>query len=212
MWFATRAPAFAGFVLTLAAATPATATTFSFTTDPFAGTTVLTTPGRQIVGGEAFINFNSATDVFAFNPTEFGINQILFHNGVFASVPASGVNVIVLEMFDNDANPATPFGAGNAADLLAAQITTSGPGFFVYFNSGLNLPRLVYSTDLSENTADLKVIVRMTNLTGQSAELANFTQANFALTETPVPGSFVLFSTGLALFAWRRLAWSRSRR
>ena len=33
-----------------------------------------------------------------------------------------------------------------------------GPGFFIYFNSGLDLPRLVYSTDLSDNTADLKVL------------------------------------------------------
>ena len=42
----------------------ASASTFTFDTDPFAGTPVLTTPGRQIVGGENFIVFNPATDVF----------------------------------------------------------------------------------------------------------------------------------------------------
>ena len=47
---------------------------------------------------------------------------------------------------------------------LAAQISVSTPGFFVYFNTGLNLPRLVYSADLSDNTADLAVLARLTNL------------------------------------------------
>src|SRR5262249_51532542 len=102
------------------------------------------------------------------------------------------------------------FAAGNAANLIAAQVTTSGPGFFIYFNQGLNTPRLVFSTDLSDNTADLKILARMTNLIGQPGELANFTSANFALVETPVPASFVLFGTGLALFAGRRLV-GRSR-
>ena len=41
------------------------ATTFTFNTDPFAGTNVLNAPGRQIVGGEAFLNFSIANDVFA---------------------------------------------------------------------------------------------------------------------------------------------------
>ena len=209
MRLATLAPV--GLVLALATITPAAATTFSFTTDPFAGTTALTTPGRQVVGGEPFVNFNSATDVFAFDPVVFGINQILFVNSAIAGVPGSGANVIVLETFDNDADPGMPFGAGNAANLLAAQITTSGPGFFIYFNQNLNLPRLVYSTDLSDNTADLKILARMTNLTGQSGQLANFTPANFALTETPLPGGFVLFSTGLALYGLRRFTSSRAR-
>ena len=136
-------------VASLAVASTASASTFTFNTDPFAGTTVLTTPGRQVVGGEDFITFNPATDVFALDSTVFGVgNTVLFANAAAQNLPSTGVNVVVLESFDDDNNLLTPFGAGNAANLIAQRITTSGPGFFVYFNQGLNLPRLVFSTDL----------------------------------------------------------------
>ena len=135
------------------------ATTFRFDTDPFAGSTARTTPGRQIVGGETFISFDIASDIFSLESTVFEAgNQVLFANNVVGSLPTSGVNVIVLQTFEDDANPATPFGAGNAANLIATQITSPGAGFFIYFNSGLNLPRLVFSTDLNDNTADLKIL------------------------------------------------------
>jgi hypothetical protein len=68
--------------------------------------------------------------------------------------------------FDDDNNAGTPFGAGQAANLTADRITTPGAGFFIYFNQALDLPRLVFSTDLSDSTADLKVLARMLNLNG----------------------------------------------
>ena len=115
-----------------------------------------------------------------------------------SSIPASGVNTIVLQTFDDDGNPATPFGAGHAANLIAAQITTPGPGFFIYFNQGLDVPRLVFSTDLNDNTADLKVLFRMTNLTGQAGRdaMPTFSGANFQLA-VPEPSSFVTMAVGL---------------
>lgn len=184
----------------LAVGTTAKATTFAFDTDPFAGSTALTTPGRQVVGGEDFISFSIGSDVFGFEPSVFGVaSDVFFANDVVANLPTSGVNVIVLQTTDNDGNPATPFGAGNAADLIAAQITSPGPGFFVYFNSGLDLPRLVFSTDLSSNTADLKVLARMSNLAGQSSALATFTESNFAM--IPEPSSLLLVATTGALWA-----------
>lgn len=189
----------------------ATAATISFLTDPFAGSTALIMPGRQVVGGELFTDFNIATDVFALDRTAFGINQILFVNDLAGNIPASDVNVVVLQTLDNDGNPATPFGAGTAANIIAAQITQTGPGLFIYFNSGLDLPRLVYSTDLSENTADLKILARLTNLGGQSDELPAFTEANFALTEVPEPATLLLMTTGGALWASRRLRGERPR-
>lgn len=165
------------------------AATFSFLTDPFAGSNATVTPGRQIVGGEAFITFETSTDVFELFDIGGGV---LFANDIAANLPTSGVNVIVLESFDNDADPATPFAAGTAANLIAAQITTPGPGFFIYFNQGLDLPRLVFSTDLNDNTADLKILFRMTNLAGNSGALSSFTAANFVM--TPEPSTFVLMS------------------
>ena len=193
--------------------TNASAATFTFVTDPFAGSTALTTPGRQIVGGEPFVDFSIATDVFAFDPIVFGIDAILFANDVVASLPTTGINVVVLQTLDNDADPLTPFGAGNAATVIAEQITEPGPGFFIYFNSGLNLPRLVYSIDLSEPTADLKVLARLTSLAGQSGQLQlpTFTEDNFALTQVSEPASVLLMMTGGAWWMARRALRKRAK-
>jgi len=185
--------------------TTSNATTFTFDSDPFAGTTALTTPGRQIVANEQFISFNPGTDVFAFDPAVFGVaNQIHFVNGAAGNLPSGGVNVVVLESFDDDNNPLTPFGAGNAASLIAQRISTPGAGFFVYFNQALNVPRLVFSTDLDDPTADLKVLARMTNLTGQDGRdaLPEFTAANFATIAStaeaaaPEPATLLLMAAG----------------
>ena len=162
----------------------------TFNSNPFDGSTAPTTPGRQIVGGELFTDFDIATDVFVFDAGVFGISGINFANVPVGNLPMSGVNnVIVLRMFDFDGNPMTSFGVGNAANLIAYRLTSSKPGFFVYFNQGLDLPRLVFSTDLNDNTADLKVLARLTNLSGQSGRDAFplFTAANFATTTTQVP-------------------------
>ena len=131
----------------------ANASTFTFNTDPFAGTNILNIPGRQLVVGEAFLNFSTATDVFSFDSTAVGIGDTVhFVNALAANVPTGGVNMVVLQSLDNDNNPLTPFGEFNAADLIAGQITTPGPGLFIFFNQSLGLPRLVYSADLSSNT------------------------------------------------------------
>ena len=184
------------------------ATTFRFDTDPFAGSDALTTPGRQVLGGETAISFNIASDIFSLESTVFNAgNEVLFANNVAGSLPTSGVNIIVLQTFDNDSNLATTFGAGNAANLIAAQITSPGAGFFIYFNSGLDLPRLVYSTDLNDATADLKILFRMINLTGNAgrAAIPTFTESNFEITTVPLPPTVWLLGSGLlGLAGWRR--------
>jgi hypothetical protein len=173
--------------------TAANATTVAFNSDPFAGTAALTDPGRQIVGGPGTaINFDIATDVFSFDRGVFGVDQILFANDLAANLPATGINTVVL------LNGA-PLAAGTAANLIAAQITDAGPGFFIYFNTVLDLPRLVYSTDLSDDNADLAILGRLINLNGPGgfAALPAFTAANF--TATPEPSTFLLTSAGALL-------------
>lgn len=168
----------------------ANALTVEFNTDPFDGSPALSTPGRQIVGGEISTTFSPATDVFLFNSSVFPFGgTISFANDVVSGLPTSGVEAIVLQTFDNDANAATTFGAGSAANLIADQITSPGAGLFVYFNSNLDVARLVYSTDLNDNTADLKVLAQLTNLTGQAGRDAFplFTAANFQMRAAPVP-------------------------
>lgn len=186
----------------VAIAVPAGAATISFTTDPFEGSDALTTPGRQVVGGEDFVVFDPATDVFAFHLSAFGPYGIgpdlQFFIGLAAGVPASGANVIVLQ--DDD----VPFLAGIAANLIAAQVTSPGAGFFIYFNSNLDLPRLVFSTDLSSNEADLKILARLTNLSGLSgrAQLESFTAENF--TTVPEPSTTLLLAGVAVVGALRR--------
>jgi hypothetical protein len=198
-------------ILFLTFNTSANAATINFLSDPFAGSDALTTPGRQVVGGEPFIEFNIATDVFGIHPLVFGIENILFANELAGSLPTTNVNVVVLQTLDNDGDPTTAFGAGSAATLIAERITESGPGFFIYFNSGLNLPRLVYSTDLSESTADLAILARLTNFAGQPDVLPTFTEQNFAVAEVPEPATILLMTTGGALWARRRLKRRRTR-
>lgn len=200
-----------GIVL-LAMSSTAQAATIRFDTDPFAGTTALTTPGRQVIANELFTTFNIATDVFSLESTVFGTGgSVNFVNALAANIPASGVNVIVLQSFDDDNNPATNFAAPNAANLIAAQITTPGPGFFIYFNQGLDVARLVFSTDLNDNTADLKVLARMTNLSGQVGRdaIPTFTAANFQITTVPEPASLSLMAVAGIVGAGRRYLRSR---
>jgi hypothetical protein len=192
----------------------AQASTFRFDTDPFAGTPALTTPGRQIIGNEQFISFSIADDVFSFDPAAFGVSgPVDFANAAAGNLPTSGVNVVVLESFDDDNNTGTPFGAGQAANLIANRVTTPGAGFFVYFNQGLDLARLVYSTDLNDNTADLKVLARMLNLNGQAGRNAmpNFTAANFEVTSTPVPEPSTLTLIALGVLGGGRRLLRRKR-
>ncbi|HMF74625.1 MAG TPA: hypothetical protein VK604_03090 [Bryobacteraceae bacterium] len=153
--------------------------------------------------GEPSIPFSPASDVFTFNTAVFGItNGLHFANGQIGNLPTSGANVIVLQTTDDDANPATPFAAGNAASLIAAHGASDAPGLFVYFNSALDLPRLVFSTDLGSNTADLAVLARFTNLTGQAGidALPTFSAANFAA--SPEPSSVLLISVSGAFIAF----------
>lgn len=187
---------------------PATAgaAVFTFATDPFEGSAALTTPGRQVVGGESLITFSIASDVFLFDPAVFGIGtDVHFANDVVGNLPTTDLNAIVLQTFDDDANPATPFAAGNAASLIAAQITSPGPGLFVYFNQGLDLPRLVFSTDLSDNASDLRILARLTNLTGQAGRDAMpiFTAANFEIAQVPEPASLLFLMAAGSVWAGR---------
>jgi hypothetical protein len=187
----------------------ASAAVITFGTDPFAGSTALTTPGRQVVGGEPFVSFTPGVDIFEFALSAFGpygiAPNLTFANDVIGNVPSNGANVIVLRTFDDDANPATAFGAGNAANLIASQVTSDGAGFFIYFNSGLNLARLVFSTNLSDNTSDLRILARLTNFVGVDGQTAmsTFTARDFR-TAVPEPSTALLLSAAGLIVAVRR--------
>jgi Ca2+-binding RTX toxin-like protein len=159
--------------------------TFAFSGDPFDGADV-SPSGRQVIGNEDFVtDFDFDQDNYQLNASDFGVSGdvnfvALDANAANAHIP-TGANVIVLLNADNDNNPATAFNAGTAASQIANLVNEDGAGFFVYFNSGLQLNRLVYSTNLNDPTADLKILARQSDLTGQLAidALANFSADNF---------------------------------
>lgn len=193
-----RSQRFGATLLLLAAsAVVAPAAEIVFNTDPFAGTTALTTPGRQVIGNELFLpTFDVNADRFAVDRNIFGIANLNFFSGQAGAIPTSGFNLIILQTTDNDANPATPFGAGNAANLIASQITADGPGSFIYHNSGLGLNRLVFSTNLNDATADLKILARMLAPSGNDAiaALGTFGAEDFAA--VPEPATVQLVAAG----------------
>ena len=189
-----RAAVVIGVLLTAA---PVHAAIITIDQLPAAFAAALLTPGREIIGGEPSINFTIATDVFLLSEKEFGVSQVLFANSLTAALPPSGVNTIVVQ----DAGML----AGLAANAIAAQLTTPGPGFFVYFNVNLQMPRLVFSADLSDPTADLAILARLPNLAGAPgfAAMPTFTAANFAI-QAPEPATMVLVGIGVASATLRR--------
>lgn len=158
---------------------------FVYSGNPFSGEDV-SAPERQIIGNEdAILDFNLSQDIYRLNATDFGVVgdvnfATLDGNTTNASIKPE-TNVITLLNSDNDNNLDTPFLAGTAANQIAELTTEDRDGFFVYFNSDLQLNRLVYSTNLNDASADLKIISRQTDLIGQNAvsALTEFSADNF---------------------------------
>ena len=140
-------------------------------------------------------------DSFVFDRTAFRLSGPLrFASSSAATLPPLGAQVIVLQDTDNDANPATPFNAGTAANLIASALTLDGAGFFIYSNSGLGVNRLVYSSNLNSSTGDLAILARILSPSGADARAAlpSFNAGNFAVSPVPEPGSMAMLALGLA--------------
>lgn len=175
-----------------------------FNTAPFAGSTANPLDGvRTVFAGQqrSLATFDTSSDRFVFDLSKFNAGSSLnFASASLATPAPAGSNVIVLLETDNDANPATAFGAGNAANLIANMVTTDGAGFFIYSNSALGVNRLVYSSNLNVATADLSVLARIESPSGAAAPgaLAGFNAGNFAVAAVPEPSSNALMLAGLA--------------
>ena len=158
---------------------------FGYGGDPFGGRDV-SAPERQIIQEEDFINdFDFAEDRYLFNATDFDlVGDVNFAavdaNAEDASI-APGTNVVAVLNSNDAEDPNAPFAAGTAADQIAELTSEDGAGLFSYFNSGLEVNRLVYSTNLNDANADLKVVSRQTDLIGSDAidALNDFSADNF---------------------------------
>jgi len=191
----------------LGAAGTARAADAVFDTNPFAGSTANPDDGIRVVftGNQRSLpSFDVAGDRFVFDAAVFDVGGALsFANGLTASLPASGPNVIVV------LDTGSGFNAGTAANLIADALTSDGAGIFMYSNVGLGVNRLVYSTNLNLNTADLSVLARIESPFAPDAlpALAGFGADNFALAPVPEPGSYALLLGGLTMLG----TWARRR-
>ena len=175
--------------LLLLAASTANSATLLFNDNPLS---LVPNIGGQIVngaGGGPVFAFDPATDVLAFNASAFGVSSVDFATGTTTdpTFPTTGVTVAVVR------NAAA---ARAAATALGNQLTSTGPGFFIYFNGNLNVPRLVFSRDLGDPNADLAILARFNNLSGQNDALDAIQASNFEA--VPEPSSLVLTSGALA--------------
>lgn len=184
--------------LTLAAtAGTAQATDVLFNSAPFAGSTADPNDGvRAVFAGNqrSLPSFDFVSDRFVFDPAFFAVgNALNFASGLAATLASTGLNMIVV----HDTSPT--FGAGTAANLIASAVQVDGPGLFVYSNRGLGVNRLVYSTNLNLNTADLSVLARIESPAGPDAlaAISGFGAQNFALAPVPEPGTYALMIGGL---------------
>ena len=152
------------------------------------------------------------TDRLLFDTSVFDVpSSLSFFSGLGASLPAIGANFISLQNIDADGNAANGIlnNAGLSANLIAANAPAATAGFYMYFNTALNLNRLVYSTKLGDPTADLKVLARFTNQSGTAgvAALQQISAANIGtVAAVPEPATWAMMITGFGLvgFAMRK--------
>ncbi len=152
--------------------------------------TIVYTEGQLGSGPDQLADWAVEDDSFLLDAADFGVERGLsFINDVAANLPASGNNVIVLQ--DTDDGVSDVFNARAAARLIGNAVTTAEPGFFIYWNSALQVNRLVFSPDLSDGEATFNVLAAINTLEGQAAidALPTFAAENFAFQGETITGS-----------------------
>ena len=160
----------------------------------------------RIEQGQPTVNvaeFDTGSDRYNIFADTFGVVDSLVFQNVFADSGnvIDGANVIVLQNSDNDSNAGTVFNARSAAGVIAGNTGADRAGFFVYFNSALNINRLVFSTNLNDSLALLTILAANLSPVGADAiaQLPTFSERNFEFSEVPIPGALPLFLAGLGL-------------
>ncbi|NEQ25598.1 MAG: calcium-binding protein [Microcoleus sp. SIO2G3] len=149
---------------------------FVYSGNPFANGTPAPAgaTGINVLNQPDIINdYTIGEDQFVLDAEDLELGAINFQKG--ASGQLANGNVIVL----TDGFAA----AGAAARAIANNnAVTADEGVFVYFNTTLNLTRVVYSENLGDG-GNISVLANLNNQAGAAglANVANFTAADFAL-------------------------------
>ena len=136
---------------------------FLFDGDPFDGGTPAAPVAGQIraVALPSIVtDFTVGEDVLVLDADDFGFEAFSFANGMVGDL-SGDANVLVLQDVFANARAAAQAIADNDA-------LTADAGVFVYFNSTLNINRLVYSSDLGDG-GDFSVLANFTNQVGPDA-------------------------------------------
>lgn len=154
-----------------------------------------------IVGGAPqtpVASFDLTSDIFSIVAETFGVSAPLSFQNILASGGnvSDSANVIVVQ------NTASTFNARTAVQTIAANTGADRPGFFVYFNTGLSIDRLVFAANLNDPNSVLQILAAIQSPTGADAlsRLSQFSAANFRFVETPLPAAAPLFLGALAAF------------
>mmetsp|Transcript_11038 Transcript_11038/g.32015 ORF Transcript_11038/g.32015 Transcript_11038/m.32015 type:complete len:505 (-) Transcript_11038:1972-3486(-) len=146
---------------------------------------------------DSIFDFSFDTDTIVFSPQDFRVFGLNFVSAFLVgadglgdsptdinAIPAN-TNLWVLTNPDNGQPDA--FNARAAATQIAGVVNdkgaTPGAGFFIYFNEGLQLTRLVWTPKLSNAQANLVVLARFVDSKGIDAvnALNSWSASNFAL-------------------------------
>lgn len=185
-------------------------------------------------------SFDIATERFLLDTQVFQINgPLVFANAVGGNPGLSGTaldnpgtfareaNFIVLQNFDNNdtngfpANWDNSFNARRALEAIAANTDGDRAGFFMYWNEGLGVNRLAYTSNLNNGAASLQILFAQNsaNLLSNTVDLrdgganvglrgeananfnllSSFSASNVAVVPEPSSLAFLLGGVPLAL-------------
>lgn len=197
-----------GAGLTAGAAQAAVIT--DITVNPLTGSIAVPGDGVRTVVNSNFMldsfEVGAGGDRFRFLLSAFGIDGGLdFVNTTANLLPPGGANLIVLQ--DATDGVTGTLNAVSSANLIAAETEVDGAGFFVYFNTVLDINRLVFSENLNVPTADLAILAFINNPKGADAiaDLPGFSNLNFAafaeqidVAPVPLPATAMLLVAAIA--------------
>lgn len=147
-------------------------------------------------------DFDTDADVFQLHLGSFGITDGLNFTSLLDSTTDIGdlANLVIVVKTDDDNDLSTGFNARSALGVIADSTDTDRAGFFIYHNQGLSINRLVFTENLNDGSASIRILAAILDPVGNEAiaRLSAFSAANFEAAPVPLPAALPLFASALA--------------